>query len=431
MLAGSCLLLLLLRPRSSLLYQGLAVAVALIGSLSVLGYAFGTTALYGWPKYTGIALHTSVALTALAAGLLLARPNQGIAALIFDPGIGGWVARRLLPPAILLPFLLGWLRIQGERSQAYDAAFGTAIVMLLLIVIFSGLVLIHAGTLARADQYRRHAEAAIRKSQAMLARAQQVAKLGSWEWDIASGELLWSDEIYRILDLVPGEFQPTHEAFLAAMGPENRGLLQAAIEAAFAGRPYRAEYQIAHRDSSLHHILAQGEVDFDAAGKPVRMFGTAMDITERKRAEEEREITVEFLRLVNTKADMRQLIEAAVTVLPRAVPAARRWASGCKDGDDYPYYEAAGSRGVRLLENQLCARDDAGQPIRDSAGNPVIECMCGNVICGRFDPSKPFFTARGVSGPTAPRNCWPARPRPTGRPARATAATARDTSRWP
>ena len=170
-LAGSCLLLLLLRSRSTLLYQSLAVAVGLIASLSILGYAFGTTALYGLPKYTGIALHTSLALTALAAGLLLARPNQGIAAIVFDPGIGGAVARRLLPPAILLPFVLGWLRIQGERSQVYDAAFGTAIVMLLLIATYSVFVLVHAEALGRADRYRRHAEEAVLKSRAKLEAA--------------------------------------------------------------------------------------------------------------------------------------------------------------------------------------------------------------------------------------------------------------------
>ncbi len=67
-----------------------------------------------------------------------------------------------------------------------------------------------------------------------------------------------------------------------------------------------------------------------------------------------------------------------------------------KEGDDYPYFEASGfpEEFVRL-ENSLCARDASGQLICDSDGYPIHECMCGNVICGRFDPSKPFFTERG------------------------------------
>ena len=64
-----------------------------------------------------------------------------------------------------------------------------------------------------------------------------------------------------------------------------------------------------------------------------------------------------------------------------------------REEHDYPYYETRGfPKEFVLLENRLCACDKDGRPILDSAGNPILDCMCGNVICGRFDPSKPFFT---------------------------------------
>jgi signal transduction histidine kinase len=67
-----------------------------------------------------------------------------------------------------------------------------------------------------------------------------------------------------------------------------------------------------------------------------------------------------------------------------------------KAGDDYPYYEARGfPEDFLLLENSLCERDADGQIQRDNVGNPCIACMCGNVICGRFDPAKPFFSPQG------------------------------------
>ncbi len=118
-------------------------------------------------------------------------------------------------------------------------------------------------------------------------------------------------------------------------------------------------------------------------------------ITERKRAEQERELTIEFLRLVNESTDTRGLIRAATTFFQQQ--------SGCeavgirlREGEDYPYYEARGfSKEFVLAENSLCARDSANCVIRDSKGNPVIECMCGNVICGRFNPAKSFFTRHG------------------------------------
>ena len=67
-----------------------------------------------------------------------------------------------------------------------------------------------------------------------------------------------------------------------------------------------------------------------------------------------------------------------------------------RQGDDFPYYETRGfPEEFVLAENRLCAIDEKGEIVRDGAGHPLYDCMCGNILCGRFDPSKPFFTARG------------------------------------
>ena len=107
------------------------------------------------------------------------------------------------------------------------------------------------------------------------------------------------------------------------------------------------------------------------------------DITDNKRAELERDTNVEFLRLVNENTSVHDLIHSSVTFFKQQ--------SGCeavgirlRDGDDYPYYEARGFPEEFLLaENKLCTYDKQGNPYCDSDGNPIIECMCGNVIYGR------------------------------------------------
>ncbi len=109
----------------------------------------------------------------------------------------------------------------------------------------------------------------------------------------------------------------------------------------------------------------------------------------------ERERSLEVLELINTCRNRQDLMQAVMDL-------ARRW-TGCeavgirlKEGDDYPYYETLGfAKEFVLAENQLCARDARGQTLRDRQGNPVLDCMCGNILCGRFDPSQPFFTAHG------------------------------------
>ena len=109
----------------------------------------------------------------------------------------------------------------------------------------------------------------------------------------------------------------------------------------------------------------------------------------------ETEITVRFLRLVNESTGTRDLIRSATAFFQTE--------SGCdavgvrlREGDDYPYFEACGFSAEFLqAENRLCGHNASGELIRDESGNPVLACMCGNVICGRFDPAEPFFTAHG------------------------------------
>jgi PAS domain S-box-containing protein len=145
------------------------------------------------------------------------------------------------------------------------------------------------------------------------------------------------------------------------------------------------------------------EIPIDDSAAPIKddnghIIGVILvfrDITQREKSEQEREITIDFLHLVNVSPGYHDLIREAAGFFQRK--------SGCEAvgirqrvGEDYPYFEARGFPPEFVqLENRLCARDDAGEIVRDGSGNPIIECMCGNVISGRFDPSKPFFTKGG------------------------------------
>jgi PAS domain S-box-containing protein len=133
----------------------------------------------------------------------------------------------------------------------------------------------------------------------------------------------------------------------------------------------------------------------DETGRLRGFAKVTRDITEQRRAQQERETTIAFLRMVNNSTGTPELVQAATSFFQKQ--------SGCEavgirlhEGEDYPYYEARGfPEAFVRMENSLCARDDAGGVVRDSGGNPVIECMCGNVIRGRFNPAKPFFTEHG------------------------------------
>ncbi len=136
---------------------------------------------------------------------------------------------------------------------------------------------------------RKRAEEALRESRRRLERAQEIAHLGSWELDLGSDRLTWSDEVYRIFGLQPQEFGATYEAFLDCVHPEDR----AAVDAAYSGslREGRDTYEIEHRivrrfTGEIRIVHEKCEHVRGVSGRIVRSIGMVHDITERKRAEE-------------------------------------------------------------------------------------------------------------------------------------------------
>ena len=132
---------------------------------------------------------------------------------------------------------------------------------------------------------RKEAEEALQKSQALLARAQKVANLGSWEWDINTGKLVWSDQVFRLFGLNVGQIEPSVDLFIRLIDAKDRPQVRMAIENAISGRPYNIEFRATLPDSSVRYMLTQADVDFDAKSRPTRMIGTVLDITELKLAQ--------------------------------------------------------------------------------------------------------------------------------------------------
>lgn len=120
-----------------------------------------------------------------------------------------------------------------------------------------------------------------------LAKAQAIAHVGNWDWDIASGLLIWTDEIFRIFGLSPQEFKPTYAAFLERVHPEDREALETEVRRALQNptHNYYIEHRVVRPDGAIRQVTELGEIERDAAGEAVHMTGTVQDITERKKAE--------------------------------------------------------------------------------------------------------------------------------------------------
>jgi PAS domain S-box-containing protein len=134
---------------------------------------------------------------------------------------------------------------------------------------------------------RKRAEERLRRSEAYLAEAQRLSYTGSWAWNASTGEIFSSQELLRIFGLEAGPSTPTHETFLMLLHPEDRHrIVDAFDEAAHNRIDYEAEYRIVRPDGSIRHIHNLAHPVLNESGVLVEYIGTAIDITERKQAEE-------------------------------------------------------------------------------------------------------------------------------------------------
>jgi PAS domain S-box-containing protein len=128
---------------------------------------------------------------------------------------------------------------------------------------------------------------ALRERDAELRLVLDAARVGSWQWEIATGKVTWSEQLERILGLAPGSFPGTFDAFRALIHPEDRALVEAAIgQAVDRTNPYEVEFRMVPPDGKVRWIAGHGQVYRDENGVPVRMLGLSWDVSERRQLEE-------------------------------------------------------------------------------------------------------------------------------------------------
>lgn len=268
---------------------GLALMTMAIAGLSLIGYLYGAAALYTIPSLTAIANQTASFLLCASLALIVAVPERGPMRLFADPGAAGILARRLLPAIVVLPILIGLLRLAGFRAGLYDAEFGTALRTVCEIALFLLFVWWTAGTIQRQDERRKEAEGIVADRERALREAQRLAQIGSWDWDARTGRATASEELRSIYGVSADE---TFPSFTEQRGrfyePHVWSKLDAAFQGAMrTGQGFQMDVE-ARRNGERIWVAVRCETICDEMGHVIGTRGTVQDRSARVKSDEVR-----------------------------------------------------------------------------------------------------------------------------------------------
>ena len=163
--------------------------------------------------------------------------------------------------------------------------------------------------LARKRRERRRSDEERARREKLLAETQRLARIGSWEWEVATDTITWSEELHRIFGTDPDTFDPSFEAYLARLPDADRELAQRVIGEALAqGGDFEFAHRVLRPDGEVREVQSQGQTVLGPDGTPERMFGIAQDMTHAIRARErERELEREQIARAEAEAAQQRI----------------------------------------------------------------------------------------------------------------------------
>ncbi|MBG1271522.1 ATP-binding protein [Nostoc sp. WHI] len=281
--------------------QIIALIATLISFQALMGYAYKVKVLYGLaPHTTSMALHTGVLFSLLSIGILWARAEQGLMRIVTSDTYGGLLARRLLVAAIAVPFIIGWIIVEGQRAGQYDPAFALSVFAIVLIVIFTILIWQSAAVIERLSHQRDFAQEALRTYEDKLGSLVDANVIGILFGDVYGGIQQANDEFLRMIgytreDLLTGKISWRNITPLEHLYLDERSIAEAQGNTNAACTPYEKEYirKDGKRITVLIGYVLLGE-------KREESVAFILDLSERKQAEAEQQ---KLVSLVENSSD--------------------------------------------------------------------------------------------------------------------------------
>jgi PAS domain S-box-containing protein len=276
--------------RTPVVSQALAAAVLLIAMFALVGYGFGIVRLHHVGPFIPMAVHTALLLLVLAVGLMILKPDRGIVLVLRDRGAAGSMARSILPLALLIPVVVGGVRLWGQTQGYYGTETGVALQVIANVLVTSALLISSILALHRSDSIRRGREQALTRSEAQYRLAENVAHVGHWRMELPSLAIHWSEELFRISGRPRESGAPPAQEMLNLYHPDDRARVRNSVKDALrTGLEWQYSVRLCRPDGELRYVSSQGVCERDQSGKVIGLFGIFADVTELENARREAE----------------------------------------------------------------------------------------------------------------------------------------------
>mgnify|MGYP001399893669 CR=1 FL=1 len=284
-LGGAILTLPARSPAGHSLSQYFAVATLLMGGIATTSYLYRVPPMYDSTAYGPIDTSTALLAVILGLALLCAHPTEGLMKTLMSPDIGGTLLRRLLPFAIGLPILAGWLRILGQRQEWYSFNFGVAVVVGVVLLILLTCLWYLAGWADRVDRERRSIREVCTEQEVRLRLAAGAARIGYWRW-MGPTDSIEIDRVSAELLGTASKATTTMTSLQHAISVEDRIAFEQVIEEARRNlRPFEIECRTAAA-TAVRWISLSGFPSAYPRMSSHWFHGVMVDITDRKLAEQ-------------------------------------------------------------------------------------------------------------------------------------------------
>jgi PAS domain S-box-containing protein len=282
--------------------QLFAILIGTFALISLIGYGYGAVSLYQVTSYIPMALNTAFVFQILSLGLLFSRPDRGLGSVLFHDGLGGLMARRLLPVGIAIPCVLGWLRVWGQRAGWYETEFGAAFMVAVTVIIFSAAVCWIAGVLNRTDDQRQSASRELARSNQEIRDLYDNAPCGYHSLDangvfiaVNKTELSWLG--YTRNELL-GKM-----TFADVISPNCRSVFaENFTKFKKDGEVKDLEFEILRKNGTTLPVVLSATAITDSNGEFIASRTTLFDATERRKVEKTfRSFNAELEKRVNER----------------------------------------------------------------------------------------------------------------------------------